>query len=161
MQSQTNYIVMKKSFLLAALAGICLVMPALAKDKSDASQDQPNTIELTQGDKPEDKFAKIEFDQTRINLGTFSESKNPIQKCTFTFTNTGTVPLLIHQASASCGCTVPSYSKSAVKPGEKGKIDVSYNGTGKFAGHFQKTIVIRSNAKNEVVRLFIEGNMTE
>ena len=50
-------------------------------------------------------------------------------------------------------------TKEPIKPGEKGAIDVTYNGTDKFPGHFQKTITIRSNAVNEVVRLTIEGNM--
>ena len=75
------------------------------------------------------------------------------------FTNTGTAPLIIHQAFASCGCTVPTYTKEPIKPGEKGVIDVTYNGTDKFPGHFQKTITIRSNAISEVTRLIIEGDM--
>ena len=36
---------------------------------------------------------------------------------------------------------------------------LTYDGTDTFPGHFQKTITIRSNAVNEVVRLTIEGNM--
>ena len=36
-----------------------------------------------------------------------------------------------------------------------------YNGTGKFAGHFKKTITVFSNAKVEMTRLAIEGTMTE
>ena len=66
---------------------------------------------------------------------------------------------MIHQAIATCGCTVPTYTKEPVKPGEKGVIDVTYDGKDKFPGHFQKTITVRSNAINEVVRLTIEGMM--
>lgn len=104
--------------------------------------------------------AEIRFDKTTHNYGTFSE-KSPIQKCTFTFTNTGNSPLIINQAAASCGCTVPKYTKTPVKPGETGTIDITYNGTGKFPGHFKKTITIRSNGTPEMVRLYIEGDMTE
>ncbi len=106
-----------------------------------------------------DGYAEIKFDTLKVNLGTFSEAQ-PEQKCSFTFTNTGTAPLVINQAFASCGCTVPTYTKTPVKPGEKGKIDVTYNGKGKFPGHFSKTVTVRSNAKNEIVRLTIEGTMT-
>jgi hypothetical protein len=56
---------------------------------------------------------------------------------------------------------VPTYTKDPIKPGEKGKIDVTYNGKGKFPGHFSKTITVRSNAKTEIVRLNIEGTMTK
>ena len=44
--------------------------------------------------------AEIKFDKTSHNFGKFSE-KQPVQKCTFTFTNTGTAPLVINQAIAS------------------------------------------------------------
>ncbi len=104
--------------------------------------------------------AEISFNKTSHNFGTFPE-ESPVQKCVFTFTNTGNTPLVINQAVASCGCTVPSYTKTPVKPGESGEITITYNGTGKFPGHFKKTITIRSNAKTEMVRLYIEGDMTE
>lgn len=104
--------------------------------------------------------AQIKFEKTTHNYGTFSE-KDAIQKCTFTFTNTGDKPLVINQAIASCGCTVPKYTKTPVKPGETGSISVTYNGNGKFPGHFKKTITIRTNGTPEMVRLYIEGDMTE
>ena len=104
------------------------------------------------------KPAQIKFDSTTHDFGTFSESE-PKVTCTFTYTNVGEQPLVVNQAIASCGCTVPEYTKTPIKPGEKGAIDVTYDGTDKFPGHFQKTITIRSNAVNEVVRLTIEGNM--
>ena len=106
------------------------------------------------------KQADIKFDSLRVDLGTFSE-KDGERHCSFTFTNVGDAPLVINQAFASCGCTVPTFTKDPVKPGEKGKIDVMYNGKGKFPGHFAKTITIRSNAKTEIVRLTIEGTMTK
>ena len=106
-----------------------------------------------------DNFAEIKFDSLEHDFGTFSK-KDPIVKCSFRFTNTGTAPLIIHQAFASCGCTVPTYTKDPVKPGESGVIDITYNGTDKFPGRFKKTVTLRTNAANEeVVRLVISGNM--
>lgn len=103
--------------------------------------------------------ADIKFDKMSHNFGTFSED-NPKVTCTFKFTNTGDKLLVIHQAIASCGCTVPQYSKEPVKPGESGEIVVTYDGTGKFPGHFKKPITLRTNAKKEIIRLFVEGDMT-
>ena len=108
----------------------------------------------------QDKKAQIKFDKTTHNYGSFSES-TPIQKCVFTFTNTGDQPLVINSAVASCGCTVPKYTKSPIKPGETGTINVTYNGKGKFPGHFKKTITVRTNGVPEMVRLYIEGDMQE
>ena len=101
--------------------------------------------------------AEIKFEKTSHDFGTFPETEKVT--CTFKFTNTGDNLLVIHQAIASCGCTVPQYSKEPIKPGETGEIVVTYNGAGKFPGHFKKSITIRTNAKQEIVRLYIEGDM--
>lgn len=103
--------------------------------------------------------ADVKFDKTTHDFGTFSEN-NPVVACTFTFTNIGDAPLVIHQAVASCGCTVPEYTKEPVMPGKKGTIKITYNGTGKYPGHFKKSITLRTNAKTELVRLYVEGDMT-
>jgi len=103
---------------------------------------------------------EIKFDKLTHNFGTFSE-KDPVVTCVFTFTNAGDAPLIINQAVASCGCTVPEYTKTPIQPGEKGEIKVTYNGTGKFPGHFKKSITVRTNGKVEMTRLYIEGDMTE
>ena len=104
------------------------------------------------------KQADIKFDKTSHNFGTFSED-NPVVTCVFTFKNTGTAPLIIHQAVPSCGCTVPTYTKEPVKPGESGKLEIRYNGVGKVPGHFKKSITVRTNGKTKMVRLYVEGTM--
>ena len=69
-------------------------------------------------------------------------------------------PKTVRLSVASCGCTVPEYTKEPIMPGKKGTIKVTYNGTGKYPGHFKKSITLRTNAKTEMVRLYIEGDMT-
>ena len=112
-------------------------------------------VAYAQQEQPEIKFYK-----TVHNFGTFSE-KTPVQTAVFAFTNIGKAPLIINQAIASCGCTIPSYTKEPIMPGEKGTVKVTYNGKGKFPGHFKKSITIRTNGKVEMVRLYIEGDMKE
>ena len=102
--------------------------------------------------------AEIKFDKVSYDFGTFSEN-DPVHKTTFTFTNVGNAPLVINQVIASCGCTIPRYDKRPIAPGQKGSIEVTYNGTGKFVGHFKKSITVRTNGKNEMTRLYIEGVM--
>ena len=108
----------------------------------------------------QEKQAQIKFDKTTHDFGKFSEAK-PVQECTFTFTNVGTAPLVINQAVASCGCTVPAYTKEPIAPGKTGQIKVTYDGKGKFPGHFKKSITVRTNGKPEMTRLYIEGTMEE
>ncbi len=106
------------------------------------------------------KPAEIKFTETVHHFGEFSQN-NAKQSCTFTFTNVGEEPLVINQAVASCGCTVPKYSKEPIQPGESGVIEVVYNGTGKSLGFFKKSITVRSNGAVELTRLYIDGTMTE
>lgn len=106
------------------------------------------------------KPAEIKFEVNTYHFGEFSQ-KNAKQSCKFTFTNVGEQPLIINQAVASCGCTVPKYPKEPIQPGATGVIEVEYNGTGKSLGFFKKTITVRTNGAVELSRLYIDGEMTE
>ncbi len=113
-----------------------------------------------EAEKKEVKEANIVFEETTMDVGTFP-ADDPVRKATFTFTNEGNAPLVIHQAIASCGCTVPSYPRMPVKPGEKGKIEVTYNGSGKNPGRFKKSITVRTNSKKPMARIYITGVMEQ
>lgn len=104
--------------------------------------------------------AKLTLDKLTHDYGTFSE-KAGVQTCVFVVTNTGDKPLVITQAVASCGCTVPTYTKKPIAPGETGEITIKYNGVGKFPGKFKKSITIRTNGTPELSRIYVEGEMTE
>jgi len=102
---------------------------------------------------------KIKFDKTLHNFGKFKKSAGS-QTCVFTFTNTGDEDLIIHRAVASCGCTVAKFTKTPVKPGEKGVISVEYSASRiQLGGHFKKSITVNTNGKPEMIRLFVEGDM--
>lgn len=102
--------------------------------------------------------AEIVFDKKEHNFGVFPE-ESPIVRCQFTFTNTGNRPLVLVRVRATCGCTVPEYTKDPINPGEKGIIKVTYNGKGRYPGKFAKIITVSSNAKTPTVRLTVKGEM--
>lgn len=101
--------------------------------------------------------AVIAFEKSEHNFGQFTEAQP--QTYEFTFTNKGDKPLVIHQAMASCGCTVPTFPQEPIAPGKTGKIKVVYNGRGKFPGSFKKSVSVRTNASNALVRLYVSGEM--
>lgn len=105
------------------------------------------------------KYPEIKFEKTTIDLGTFSEDE-PVQKCVFKFTNIGKGKLVINYVHASCGCTVAEFPKDFISPGASGEITVTYNGTGKMPGRFKKHIQIFTNCKNDLTRIFIQGEMS-
>jgi hypothetical protein len=107
--------------------------------------------------KPREK-GEMKFEHTRHNFGVFAVD-TAIVTHEFVFTNVGKAPLIIHQANASCGCTIPEYTLEPIKPGEKGKITVTYNGKGRRPGVFRKSITVHNNGKQTPLRLYIEGEM--
>lgn len=109
---------------------------------------------------PKEEYAEITFQETTHNFGLF-DVEHGNQSCYFVFTNTGNKELLILSATASCGCTVPTYPKTAILPGEKDSIKVEYNGTSKRPGVFKKSINLVTNAKLETCYLYIMGEMVE
>ena len=107
--------------------------------------------------KPKDK-GEMKFEKTRHDFGVFAQD-TAVVTYDFVFTNVGKSPLIIHQANASCGCTVPEYTLEPIMPGCKGKITVTYNGKGRRPGVFRKSITIHNNGKQTPLRLYIEGEM--
>ena len=76
----------------------------------------------------------------------------------FVFTNTGNEPLILSKPRSSCGCTVPSWPKEPILPGEESKIKVTYN-TSKV-GAFNKSVTVYSNARNKkTIVLRIKGKV--
>lgn len=142
---------MRKTLLILSLMAASMSLQATEPQKTTVNVAKTQT----------EKSAEIKFETLNHDFGTFS-ANDPVVKCVFKFTNVGDAPLIIHQAIASCGCTVPTYTKEPVKPGESGQIEVTYNGKGKFPGRFTKNITVRTNGKETAtVRLTISGDMKE
>ncbi len=101
---------------------------------------------------------RITFEKVQHNFGTFKEELGT-QTVSFGFKNEGTVPLILNNVQASCGCTTPEWTREPVAPGAKGIIKVSYDPRNR-PGVFNKTIRVSSNADNGDVVLTIQGEVT-
>jgi hypothetical protein len=77
----------------------------------------------------------------------------------FKFENIGTEPLIINKVESTCGCTVPEYTKTPIKPGDKGTVSVTFNAA--QAAPFSKMVTIRSNSKTPVKALYIKGTVVK
>lgn len=78
---------------------------------------------------------------------------------TFTFTNSGSEPLVITEVKPSCGCTVAEYSKEPIPAGKSGFVKATYNAA--TAGKFNKTVTLKSNTEGNDVVLTIRGEVVE
>jgi len=97
----------------------------------------------------------ISFKHEKFDFGQIKESEGTVTHV-FEFTNTGSSPILITNAVASCGCTTPDWSKQPIIPGAKGFVKAIYNPSGR-PGAFDKTITVTSNADRPTVVLKITG----
>ncbi|MDO5509660.1 MAG: DUF1573 domain-containing protein [Weeksellaceae bacterium] len=77
---------------------------------------------------------------------------------TIEFTNTGQSPLLITNAKASCGCTVPKYSDQPIAPGETGTLDVKFTAPANN-GSQTKTVTLTTNTSAMTETFRIKANV--
>ncbi|MCX2740466.1 DUF1573 domain-containing protein [Pontibacter anaerobius] len=164
---------MKKNLFL--VAGMALTMLATSCDSNQAGNDtvaenttaaeapvqpieNPNVVATAaEGEAATAENAPVmTFEQTEFDFGTIKQGETI--EHTFEFTNTGSTPLVIESASATCGCTVPEWTKTPVAPGEKGTVAVKFNSTGKM-GQQQPTVTIRANTQPNIVRVAMKGNV--
>ncbi len=97
------------------------------------------------------RFEETEHDFTRIIEGqTVSFG--------FKFKNTGKTDLVIADVSTSCGCTVPSYPKTPIGPGEEGVIKVAFNSQGR-RGFQAKNVVVVANTQPNTTLLRIKAQV--
>lgn len=94
------------------------------------------------------------FEETNWDFGTIQEGD--VVKHTYTFTNTGKSPLIIQNATAQCGCTVPQWPREPIAPGQKGEIQVEFNSKGK-AGVQSKSVTITANTQPEINQVMLKG----
>lgn len=109
------------------------------------------------GSEEQKKESGIVFEELTHNYGTIAKGSDG--KCSFKFTNTTDTPLILTNVQASCGCTVPSWPREAINPGESSAIDVKYNTNN--VGHFTKRISVFSNKQDTPIVLVITGQVVD
>lgn len=111
-----------------------------------------STVALAQAEK-NPNAPQLTFESEVVDYGTINQNADGNRE--FTFTNTGKEPLIITNCKGSCGCTVPSWPKEPIGPGETGTIKVKY--ATNRVGPINKSITVNSNAATPVKVLRIKG----
>ena len=75
----------------------------------------------------------------------------------FIFKNTGDEPLKLTKVKAGCGCKIPSWSTGLIYPKDNGFVKVTCNIN--RCRSLTKTITVKSNAENDLVRLKVKVNI--
>ncbi len=133
---------------------------AVNNDIQNTSSNTPETTQpSTPQEKPEGPLPVMNFEEKVHDFGNIQEGD--VVTKVFKFTNTGEAPLIISNASSSCGCTVPSYTEKPIAPGESGEIEVKYNSRGK-KNQDNKVVRITANTwpatNNVTIKAFVEAD---
>ncbi len=101
----------------------------------------------------------LTFADTVWNFGSIKESGGKVSH-TFVCRNTSSQPVVIVDVAASCGCTVPDYSRKPIMPGEQSTIKVTYDPTDR-PGTFAKSLTVYGAGRRLLAELQIKGNVIE
>ncbi|WP_276090684.1 DUF1573 domain-containing protein [Pedobacter sp. JY14-1] len=150
---------MKKVLLVACTT---LILAACQQsDKTASGADSTEVAKTT--DVPADSLHKdgpvLNFETERYDFGKIK--KGELVSYSFKFKNTGAKPLIIKEAIATCGCTVPEPPKDPILPGKSSELKVVFHSEGKPVGAVNKPINVISNALNSTVQLLLVGEITE
>lgn len=77
----------------------------------------------------------------------------------FRYRNTGKQPLVVLGLRTSCHCTVATYDARPVQPGDSSYIRVTYDGRGRQAEYFEKSVQVYTNASERPQQLVIRGKL--
>jgi hypothetical protein len=133
-----------KKFSLIAIVSMSLIAFS-CKEKATEKIENANVEAAAVRDASANKMAVMTFDKTFHDFGQIAQGTP--QQTVFTFTNTGDAPLIITDATSSCGCTIPDYPKNTpIAPGQQGQMVVNFNGSGQ--NQVTKTINVQANTAN-------------
>jgi hypothetical protein len=75
----------------------------------------------------------------------------------FMFANIGNEPLIVETASASCGCTTPTWPQQPIMKGKEDKLKAGFNAAA--PGPFEKTIFVKLKGIDAPYELKISGEV--
>lgn len=144
---------MKKSLILiTAIAAFSLFS---CKENAANKVEEEKVVAAEQRDENLATFPVMSFDENQFDFGEIVQGTRV--EHLFTFTNTGDAPLVITNASSSCGCTIPEYTREPVAPGAKGELLVKFDGSGR--GTVNKNITLTTNTEKGMERLRIKATV--
>ena len=143
---------MKKYYYMLIVGIVCFLN--ISCDNNPTKKiNQQNLLETEKRLEQESVLPILKFDFDTYDFGQVNDGE--IVEVDYTFKNIGESNLIIYDASASCGCTVPEYPKDKeIKPGESGVIKARFDSSGQ-TGKQVKSITLTTNTENskKIIRM--------
>ena len=141
---------MKTVKLLAFALLITSVSFAQTKEAKPAVTTAPISAAIAQTP------SQLKWEKESHDFGTVDQGK-PVSY-EFTFTNTTNKDVTLTNVKASCGCTATNYTKTAIKPGDKGTVTATYNAAA--GGAFTKSVTVNTSEENSAPKIItIKGSV--
>jgi len=83
----------------------------------------------------------------------FGEVEGAHAEVTFAFVNVGDGPLVVREVRASCGCTVPHFTREPVAAGGVGEVTVRFDAAGREGPFHQSVLVVADAGEDEVTEV--------
>ena len=143
-----------KKHNLLTLLFILMLVTNFSCEVNPSNKIKPENLKATEQriEKSYDS-SQIKFDFDNYDFGEVKDGE--IVEVDFNFTNTGKSDLVIYDASASCGCTVPEYPQNInIKPGQREKLKVRFDTSNK-PGKQMKSVTLTTNTDSgkKIIRL--------
>src|SRR5690554_231077 len=152
---------MRKLMLIAGISALSLVACNKKEDASSRIKDGAVAETISTGETAaaatQTGFPVIAFNETVHDFGDLK--KGTKAEVEFEITNEGNVDLVIINASASCGCTVPEKPEAPIKPGESAKMKVVFSATS--MGLQSKNVTLTTNTEAGTEILTVKANVIE
>ncbi len=143
-----------KRFILSLIVILGLVSCETKNDNLSTSL--VNNPSSADGVKNSNNTPAIRFETTEYDFGKVLQGEQVSH--TFKFKNVGDAPLIISSIEKTCGCTTPDFSSKPIKPGESGKITVTYDSKG-HKGFQNKRLIVKANTNPSETILRIKAQV--
>ena len=145
-----------KKIIITLAAASAFVFNACGDGKGGITSGDVNNPATASGDYDPETLPTMVFDSLEYNFGTIKEGEHV--KHNFKFKNTGKGNLIISDARASCGCTIPEYPEDPIAPGESSEIKVDFNSANKAMDiEIVKSVTIIANTQPNKIVLKLRG----
>ncbi|WP_369047558.1 DUF1573 domain-containing protein [Tenacibaculum sp. UWU-22] len=149
---------MKKVIVAFAFVVFAVTLNSCKKGSATSKVKSENVVNAEKRDNDISKGSPVvSFDKTEYNFGTVKEGD--IVTTSFKVTNTGKSDLVITRATATCGCTIPTWPREPIAPGESGELKVRFNTRGK-KNRQSKTVTLYTNTASGREYVKLSGMVT-
>ncbi|MEZ5197677.1 MAG: DUF1573 domain-containing protein [Bacteroidales bacterium] len=138
--------------MIAAMVVLFLMFSCDSNRSGNIPTDVVTNPNTANGESNMNDLPVIEFEKDFHDFGKVVQGE--IVTYGFKFKNTGKSDLIISQVNTTCGCTVPEFPKTPIKPGEEKYVKVKFDSGGrKGVQNKSATVVTNCQPSSSVIRI--------